>query len=653
MNGGNVRSWLRSLVLSSFRRTPVDQDPRELFRERLIFACVLGAVMLPGYFGLDWYVSSGQLSRGVILSFLGARVLLGLGMGVVALALYRGVIPGRYVYATDTIVFTSVGLVCTYIIAATWHLVPDYYVGLGQMMMVRCVIVPGGIRRALPSCLGLAAALPVGLALFSLFSRGDLAMVTDDLDRLMLACSGLGGFLAVGVVGSAIYHLMMGRELRALHFGRYRIESVIARGGMGIVYRVRDRELGRTCAMKVISADKVGDVAAARELFEKEARHTSQLTDANIIEIHDFGETVNGDLFYVMEYLRGLDVQNLVLEKVKQEGNPLDASRVIHLVRQACNALNGAHRLGLIHRDIKPANLFVTQREGNPDFVKVLDFGVVKVLSGHALGESELAQRIRTLAEDDTWQDQVSRIEDDVTNGEFKGTPAYAAPEQIERGASSPQGDIYALGGVMYYMLTGQRPYAGNTGLALMFLKLKRPPRRPSVVRPDLVIPSDLEGVVMRCLANQPADRYASMEDLREALDACRDAVGWDLRESTEFWSTLTIEREQVFSTLESMDAADDAAPGDTDEDSSGISVTRPPLGVTATTGGDEATAPPRARPGPLPAERRLSLTSDPDETDELDDAAPPHGTDVARDMEDTTPPNRPPWKIPTDGEEG
>ena len=644
---------LTASVFAPFLRVRAVQDPEELFRERLTFACGLGAILLPSYFWLDWYVARGELSAGVIWSFLGARLLLGIGLGIVTLLLHFRVIPWRLVYATDTVAFTLAGLVITYIIAATWDLAPDLYIGLGQLMMVRCVIVPGGMKRALPTCIGLAAALPVGLALYSLYAHGDLSMVVgDNLARVRLAVSGLGGFLVVGVFGSAIYHLMMGREIKALHFDRYQIESVIARGGMGIVYRVRDRELNREAAMKVISADKIDDVALVRRLFLTEAQQTSQLEDPNIIQVYDLGENVSGDLFYVMEYLKGLDIQSMVKEEMRQNGAPVHPARVIHLMRQACTALGGAHGQRLIHRDIKPANLFVTQRAGQPDFLKVLDFGLVKVLPSWAPNPTEMARHLRGMEEDPELEEKVKRIEESVADGGFHGTVGYAAPEQLLGKPASPAEDIYALGGVMYYMLTGRRPFYGYSEDRLVVMKITSAPKRPSDVRTGVNIPPDLEGIIMRCLETQPDDRYASMETLRDALGTCQDAAGWTDEEAEFFWATAPIERERDMrftETFEAVPAGDFSA-------ESAFPDTAPPMGDLAAvepTGQLRGPRPDEAQELP-PEDSLLSQTGDLDDSESLDDAGSlddlgtARGTDIAQDLDETGV-SRPPWRVPDD----
>ncbi len=643
---------LTERVFAPFLRVRSVQDPEELFRERLTFACGLGAILLPSYFWLDWYVAHEHLSAGMIWSFLGARLLLGIGLGVVTLLLHFRIIPWRLVYATDTVAFTLAGLVITYIIAATWDLAPDLYIGLGQLMMVRCVIVPGGMRRALPTCIGLAAALPVGLALYSLYALGDLSMVTgDNLARVRLAVSGLGGFLVVGVFGSAIYHLMMGREIKALHFDRYRIESVIARGGMGIVYRVRDRELNRDAAMKVIAAEKITDMALVRNLFLTEARRTSQLEDPNIIQVYDLGENVTGDLFYVMEYLRGLDIQSMVKEELRQKGRPLSPARVIHLMRQACTALGGAHKQGLIHRDIKPANLFVTQREGQPDFLKVLDFGLVKVLPSWSPNASEVVRQLEGMDEAPELQQKVKQIEESIADGVFHGTVGYAAPEQVLGEPASAAEDVYALGGVMYYMLTGRWPFYSDSEDRLVVMKFTSRPRRPSEVREGVTVPPDLEGIIMRCLETASEDRYASMDALREALESCIDANEWTEEEADVFWATATIERERDFRFTETFEAF-----VDDDSMASAFPDTAPPVGSSPPaepTGQLQRPRPDEAIQMP-PEDSLLSQTGDLDDSDSLEDVGsledmdPARGTDIAQDLDEEGT-SRPPWRDPDD----
>ncbi len=635
----------------------IDREAEEVFRRQMEIACWFGAIILPAYSLLDVYTGKrADPPIEDVYNFVVIRALAGLILVAIALLMRSKRLQGRKLYVfVDVAGFGLIGLLLTYIIAKMWVVVPDYYIGLAQLMMARCVLLPGGPRRAFLPSLGLFLAFPVGLLLFAdsgLLGDRTLAVYSGaSLGRVVAACAGLGGCLGIGLLGSLLYNRMMTRELRSRHMGRYLIGSVIGHGGMGTVYRAWDSQLDRTCAMKVIRADKVDDMERVRELFDREARKTSQLQDANVIEVYDYGENVSGDLFYVMAYLEGLDILKMV-----RRGGPIEPERVIHLAKQACSALGGAHRRGLVHLDIKPANLFVTQQEDNPDFLKVLDFGLVRAIARQRPADVSLVRRIRDVEPDEDWREEVSRIGESQTVGGFEGTPAYAAPEQIEGGGADERSDIYALGGVMYYMLTGVAPYGEPNQLALMYLKLTQPPVPPGKRRPRLRIPPDLDAVVARCLAVHPADRYATMGDLRAALENCADSKAWDPQRSAEFWATVTIEPE-MFSTLSSLDGEEVpgrglAAPRVAEEPE--LEPTGQPLQKREAEDVAQTVPPSRRSDGDqsYPDEARLSTTDDLEDTGDLGDpgdlatTTPPRGTDIAEDLDETGMQKRAPWRL-------
>ncbi len=610
----------------------VEREAEEIFRRQMEIACWFGAAILPAYSLLDVYAGRRAVPPiEDVLSFVAIRFLAGLVLVAIALLMRSRKLKGWGLHVfVDVAGFGLVGLLLTYIIAKMWYAVPDYYIGLAQLMMARCVLLPGGPRRAFLPSLGLFLAFPAGLLLFAdsgvLGDRSFVVFADASLGRVVAACAGLGGCLGIGLLGSLLYDRMMTRELRSRHMGRYLFGSAIGHGGMGTVFKAWDKQLSRTCAMKVIRADKVDDIDRVRERFDREARRTSQLQDAHVIEVYDYGETATGDLFYVMAHLEGLDVLKMV-----RRGGPIAPERVIHLAKQACSALGGAHRKGLVHLDIKPANLFVTQQENNPDFLKVLDFGLVRAIARERTADASLVRRIRDVADDEDWRLEVSRIGESHSDGGFEGTPAYAAPEQIEGDPADERIDIYALGGVMYFMLTGEAPFNETNPLALMYLKMNQPPEPPSKRRPDLRIPADLDAVVMRCLSIRPQDRHSTMGELRDALEACADARSWDPRRSAEFWATVTIEPE-IYSTQHSLD-------GEPVAGSDPVQGAEEPDGVAW----DQPTLPPR---GDVPGAARLSITDDLEDTGEVSLGTPPRGTDIAEALEETAAHNAP-WRTP------
>jgi serine/threonine-protein kinase len=257
--------------------------------------------------------------------------------------------------------------------------------------------------------------------------------------------------------------------------------------------------------VKLIRPDKTGNPKVLAR-FQREVRATAKLSHWNTVEIFDYGCTADGTFYYVMEYLPGMSLGEMV-----DRFGPMPPGRVIYLLSQACDALAEAHAAGLIHRDIKPGNIFVAQRGGVHDVVKLLDFGLVKPI----LEE----ESIHLTAE-----------------GTITGSPLFISPEQA-LGETRPDGrsDIYSLGAVGYFLLTGLPPFAGDRAIKVIFAHAHDPVVPPSEHCPE--IPADLEAVILRCLAKNPADRFQNTAEMADALAACQSADGWSRRQAAEWWS--------------------------------------------------------------------------------------------------------------------
>jgi serine/threonine-protein kinase len=280
--------------------------------------------------------------------------------------------------------------------------------------------------------------------------------------------------------------------------GTYRLERVIGEGAMGVVYVGRHVKLDRQVAVKILKPQHSADGSLVQRFFQ-EARAVNAINHENIVEIFDFVEepAPPGAIpryYCVLELLSGTSLRQLMVTE------PLSVRRVVHIVRQLCAALGAAHRVGIIHRDVKPDNVFVTQRRGEPDFVKVLDFGVAK-LSG-----TRLASNPETFA------------------GAVIGTPGYMAPEQASGQEVDGRSDIYAVGTVLYELLAGRRPFrATELGQWAVELIVTPPPPLPEKTPASEPIPPALAAIVMRCLEKDPAARFADMDALAEALKAYED----------------------------------------------------------------------------------------------------------------------------------
>ncbi len=316
----------------------------------------------------------------------------------------------------------------------------------------------------------------------------------------------LGAVLAV--YGSWIINSLR-REVRvAKQFGQYQLRELIGSGGMGEVYLAEHQLLKRPCAIKLIRPTRAGDPAALKR-FEREVRSAARLTHWNTIEIYDYGRTEDGTFYYVMEHLKGLSLGDLVVQH-----GPLPPGRVVHLLAQACEALAEAHAKGLVHRDIKPANLFASFKGGKHDVTKLLDFGLVKDVSmGPATHDPSMtASRDNTLA----------------------GSPMYMSPEQAMGQKIDPRSDIHALGAVAYYLTTARHPFRGQTPMQVLVAVARDPVESPRTIDP--LIPEDLVRVILCCMAKDPANRFRTALQLREALLACHCAESWDFEAARAWW---------------------------------------------------------------------------------------------------------------------
>jgi serine/threonine-protein kinase len=320
-------------------------------------------------------------------------------------------------------------------------------------------------------------------------------------------------FLLVGVaVVISRVVTQLGRQVgTAREMGSYQLGELLGGGGLGEVYRATHRMLARPAAIKLIRPETLGgwDEAAAQlavKRFHREAQAAAKLRSPHTVEIYDFGVTEDQTLYFVMELLDGMDLAALV-----RRHGALPAARVIHIITQVCESLEEAHRSGLVHRDIKPANIHLGRLGLDRDFVKVLDFGLVKPFSAASV-EASLA----TVA------------------GQTPGTPAYMAPEMSLSEAVDGRADIYALGCVAYFLLTGKLVFEAETAIQMVARHLQYEPLSPSL-RTDNHIPQSLDMLVLRCLAKDPGERPQTAAELARAL-ADVDVLAWGNEEAARWW---------------------------------------------------------------------------------------------------------------------
>jgi serine/threonine-protein kinase len=367
------------------------------------------------------------------------------------------------------------------------------------------LILPAPPGRMLAAAVAAGAMAP--LALWLLERLGKVAATPDAYVQVSVHSAFAVLFAYTGA--RLVYGL--GREVTAAReMGSYRLVERLGQGGMGEVWRAQHRMLARAAAIKLIRGS--GSQAAsieARRRFEREAQAIALLRSPHTVELFDFGVSADGEFYYVMELLDGLDADTLV-----RRAGPVPPERAIHLLRQVCHSLSEAQSRGLVHRDIKPANIFVCQYGEDYDFVKVLDFGIAKTASGGMGPEPALTQ--------------VNVVH---------GTPAFMAPEQALGGSVDARTDIYATGCVAYWLLTGEPVFTAETQMALLLHHAQTSPPAPSA-RTELPIPAALDQLVMSCLAKDPAERPQSAGELSRRLAAVEGVSAWTVDRAREWWMT-------------------------------------------------------------------------------------------------------------------
>lgn len=292
-------------------------------------------------------------------------------------------------------------------------------------------------------------------------------------------------------------------SLRAEQLGRYTLDEKIGEGGMAEVYLAHHALLRRPTAVKVLKRDMVSENSLA--MFEHEVQITSKLTHPNTIVVFDYGRTPEGCFYYAMEYLDGISLQTLI-----DNNGPIPEERVIHILKQVCGSLSEAHENSLIHRDIKPANIMLCNRSGEFDVVKVLDFGIVQ-----SIRENE-----------DSPQEEYAL-----------GTPAYMPPESLRAGIElDGRSDLYSLGLVGYFLLTGRSPFKMEDLDKTVEAQLNEIPQSPSAYLNN-DISSDFEALILQCLEKDMSKRPENARSLSDSLEKCQSSQDWNRSRAKEWWA--------------------------------------------------------------------------------------------------------------------
>ncbi len=372
-------------------------------------------------------------------------------------------------------------------------------------------IAPSSPRKTLVAGLACATTIPIGMWIGATIN--DL----PDQNWFILLWMIMPGYICaiLAVIPAKILARLGNQVRKARELGSYQLEQQIGKGGMGEVYRARHRLLARPAAVKLISASALKAVSADEnrvviERFRREAEAAATLRSPHTIELYDYGVSDDGTFYYVMELLDGIDLHELITKH-----GPIPPERAISLLKQACDSLGEAHLAGLVHRDVKPSNIFACRMGLRFDYVKVLDFGLVKKDPKTASNQVHI-----------------------TSAGSVSGTPAYMAPETIEGRTVGAPPDVYALGCIAYWLVTGENVFKAANSTMMMMMHLQSAPVPPSSKSPHPLAP-DFEQIIMQCLAKNPDDRPANAADLLHLLEHCRVAAPWTERRARDWWIAL------------------------------------------------------------------------------------------------------------------
>ncbi|HZO12291.1 MAG TPA: protein kinase [Polyangiaceae bacterium] len=507
MNDGPLPSEPRASVSHVGRRTFSEktEEGRVYLQSRIALFSKVMFLMMLGYYAFVLVVTSmieeARVAQRPLATVLGAIALTGLGaMWWIASHKLRS---PHVVTAMDVSSVVDPGI----LLGVSIHLMSELrfapfaaFIGMCFLVFGRALIVPSSAARtALASSL---AMLPLVLSVSVMAIRQPESLVAPAPLQMSLYVAWAVLAVILASLGSSIIYGLREQVRRAQTLGQYTLLEKIGEGGMGSVYRARHTMLRRPTAIKLLPPDKAGEQQLLR--FEREVQNTAELTHPNTVAIFDYGRSPEGVFYYAMELLDGFDLETLV-----EKFGPQAPGRVVHILEQVCGALAEAHERGLVHRDIKPANIFLCERGGVPDVVKVLDFGLVKDLGS---------------------------TDSDVTDlNVVAGTPAFLAPEVITAPTSiGPASDLYAVGAVAYFLLAGKHVFTGATVVEVCGHHVHTAPTPPSQAL-GAPLPEPIEKLVLKCLSKKPGDRPSDARELRQALRALVDA-SWTEADALAWW---------------------------------------------------------------------------------------------------------------------
>jgi hypothetical protein len=487
----------------------VTQTDDSAARRTVARAMRTGLYIWPTFTALDVFMCFVAYPGAPFGLFLVYRVLVSLAFyGVYRSASQNATMPVTRLFWLQNLCYGLAALTIAIMAVHLGGIRSPYMHGISIVALVRATLVPSHWRRGLKTYLRIALAFPLVMGVGAFVSPAARSSWLS-AESLIVFASNYVFVVASSFLGLVTGHIVWSAHeqlYRARRLGRYRLEAPIGKGGMGEVWLAWDQRLNREVALKILRVGTAPNPEMVRR-FELEAQSAGQLRGPHVVKIFDFGASDDGLYYIAMEYLAGMNLATVV-----ERFGPMPPARAIDLIIQACAALEEAHAAKIIHRDLKPHNLYLTRGEAEPDFIKLLDFGIAR-LRVEGPGNEHLTR-----------------------TGTMVGTPAYLAPEVWQGAVADERSDIYSLGVTLHYLLTGLTPFEGMSLIQLQAAHLTATPLHLRLAG-RVADGERLEALLQRCLARLPEERVQSARELREALGALHDPAAWTRADAENFWS--------------------------------------------------------------------------------------------------------------------
>jgi len=498
----------KSNAMGSVSPNPTKDGEDAADRRTVSRAMRIGLWVWPSYTLLDAFMCFVAYPNAPFELFVLYRVVVELAFFSVYRASIRGTMDVKRLLLLQNATYVSAAVAISLMAVHLDGTRSPYMHGISIVALVRTALVPTHWRKGAKTYAGIALAFPVVMAIGAILSP---AARTEWLNSasLIYFADHYVFVLTSAMLGLITGHIVWSTQeqlYRARRVGRYRLQAPIGKGGMGEVWLAWDETLHRNIALKILRVGTTSTPKAIRR-FELEAQAAGRLRGAHVVRVFDFGASEDGLYYIAMEYLTGMSLAALV-----EKFGPLPPARAINLALQACLALEEAHAVGIIHRDLKPHNLYLTHMPDEPDFVKLLDFGIARLSAGDSTSEH------LTVA------------------GLMVGTPVYLAPELWLGNEADERSDIYAFGITLHVMLTGVTPFEGMSMSQLMGANLSGKLPALKVKRGD-PLSDRLESLLQRCMAWSADDRIQTVHELHHSLLELHDPKAWTPADAEAFWA--------------------------------------------------------------------------------------------------------------------